>query len=64
VKIDEPKGLNRRELAGCQLTSGLAGPIVVTMAGLRSLAAAPAGDLFQSPAIGSRRRTPSRCHWH
>jgi hypothetical protein len=40
--INDPQGLNRRELSGCLLTLGLTGPSIV-IAGMRPTAAAPAG---------------------
>jgi diketogulonate reductase-like aldo/keto reductase len=42
VKINDRKGLNRRELTECLLTFGLAMPTVVTIADTRTTAAAPA----------------------
>jgi diketogulonate reductase-like aldo/keto reductase len=42
MKIDDRRGLNRRELTGCLLTFSLAVPGVVTMAATRTAAEAPA----------------------
>jgi diketogulonate reductase-like aldo/keto reductase len=53
VKINDPKGLNRRELTGCLLTFSLAVPTVVAMAGTRTAAAAPA----DGTAPNGRERT-------
>jgi diketogulonate reductase-like aldo/keto reductase len=42
VKINDPRTLNRRELTGCCLAFGLAGPTIVTIAATPSAAGAPA----------------------
>jgi diketogulonate reductase-like aldo/keto reductase len=44
MKIDDRRGLNRRELTGCLLTFSLAVPGVVTMAATRTAAEAPASS--------------------
>ena len=47
MNINGSRRLNRRELTGCLLTCGLAVPTVVTIAGTRATAAAPADGTTQ-----------------